>query len=314
MIEVQDLTKLYGRVAAVSGISFDVAEGDIVGFLGPNGAGKTTTIRILTCYHPATSGEARIGGFDVFQQSMEVRRIVGYLPELTPLYPEMRPREYLRFRGKLRGLNRADCNAAIDRVAERCWITDMLDRPIGALSKGYKQRVGLADALLHNPRVLILDEPTVGLDPTQIRETRSLIRELAQDHTVMLSSHILPEVEATCQRIVIINKGHLVAAGTPDELRAQIAGDAETIVELKGAGGDLQAALEGLPGVSGVTTRPVGDWTLASVRAGGDPREQIFRLAGERGWALRELRRAGASLEDYFVKIVAQASNQARAE
>ena len=192
MIEVRNLSKYYGSHRAVEKISFTVKEGEIIGFLGPNGAGKTTTIRVLTCFQPATSGTAKVAGHDVFGESMAVRSAVGYLPENVPLYPEMRVREYLRFRSKLRGLERQQRETAIASVAERCWLQTVIDRPIGQLSKGFRQRVGLADTLLHNPPVLILDEPTIGLDPTQIRETRSLIRELAQDHTVLLSSHILP--------------------------------------------------------------------------------------------------------------------------
>ena len=234
MIDVRNLSKYYGNLCAVNSISFSIKEGEIVGFLGPNGAGKTTTMRILTCFQPATSGSASVAGHDVFTDSMAVRAKVGYMPESVPLYYEMRVREYLRFRGKIRGLDRGARERGIQQVAERCWITDVINRPIGHLSKGYRQRVGLADALLHNPPVLILDEPTIGLDPTQIRATRSLIRELAQDHTVLLSSHILPEVEASCQRIVIINKGRIVASGTPAELRQRITGESELIAEFKG--------------------------------------------------------------------------------
>lgn len=311
MIEVRNLHKSYGSFPAVKGISFTVDENEIVGFLGPNGAGKTTTIRILTCYQPATSGEARVGGHDVFRESMQVRRIVGYLPESVPLYHEMRVREYLRFRGRLRGLDRPQREAAIARVAERCWITDVIDRPIGQLSKGYRQRVGLADALLHNPKVLILDEPTVGLDPTQIRETRTLIRELAQDHTVMLSSHILPEVEVTCRRIIIISRGEIVASGTPQELRERLAGDADIVVEVKAPESEIVAGLKQLEGVSGVRTEVLNGWLRAHVASKQDVREQVHQLSVQRGWPLRELRRDVASLEDFFVKIVAEAGGGA---
>ncbi len=305
MIEVQNLFKQYGAFTAVRGISFRVDEGEIVGFLGPNGAGKTTTIRILTCYHPATSGTARVAGHDVFAESMQVRRNVGYLPESVPLYPEMRVREYLNFRGRLRGLDRSQRHAAIGRVVERCWIRDVIDRPIAHLSKGYRQRVGLSDALLHNPRVLILDEPTVGLDPSQIRETRTLIRELAQEHTVIFSSHILPEVEATCRRLVIINKGAIVASGTTDELRHRVTGESKLIVEVRAPESDVTAALRALPGVAGVAATAQDGWTRAAVTTGRDLREDVFKLATTKGWALRELRRDIASLEDFFVKIVA---------
>lgn len=306
MIEVRNLSKSYGSHVAVRDVSFGVAEGEIVGFLGPNGAGKTTTIRILTCYHPATSGSAAVAGHNVFSESMKVRQAVGYLPESVPLYPEMRVREYLHFRGKLRGLGYSERKAAIDRVASRCWITDVIKRPIAHLSKGYRQRVGLADALLHNPPVLILDEPTVGLDPTQIRETRSLIRELAADHTVMLSSHILPEVQATCQRLIIISKGAIVAAGTPTELTDRVSSAARLAVEIRGPQADVAAALKQLPSVTDVSVEGNGSWTAARVATPDDIREQIFTLCRNKDWTLRELRRETASLEDFFVNIVAK--------
>lgn len=304
MIEVRNLTKDYGRVRAIEGISFSVGEGEIVGFLGPNGAGKTTTIRILTCFQPATAGSASVAGHDVFSASLKVRERVGYLPESVPLYPEMRVREYLDFRGKLRGMERAARRKAIDAVAQRCWIADVIDRPIGQLSKGYRQRVGLSDALLHNPKVLILDEPTVGLDPAQIRETRSLIRDLAREHTVMLSSHILPEVEATCKRIIIISKGRIVASGTPDELRQRIGADARLVAEIRAPERDVAAGIRALQGVADVRCDAADGWTRAAVSTRADLREAIHRLAVERNWPLRELRRDTASLEEFFVRIV----------
>ncbi|HRS29298.1 MAG: ABC transporter ATP-binding protein [Phycisphaerae bacterium] len=310
MIEVRNLSKYYGAHRAVDNISFTVADGEIVGFLGPNGAGKTTTIRILTCFQPATSGSATVAGHDVFTESLAVRAAVGYMPENVPLYPEMRVREYLRFRGKLRGLDGAAREAAIDRVTQRCWLQDVINRPISQLSKGFRQRVGLADALLHNPPVLILDEPTVGLDPTQIRETRSLIRELAQDHTVILSSHILPEVEATCQRIIIIHKGKLVASGSPSELRERISEGAKVIAEIKGAPDEIGAAVRQLPGVTDVQAERRDGWTRLAVVAASDLRETIAQTAFTRGWAVRELHRDAASLEDFFVKIVTGAHEQ----
>jgi ABC-2 type transport system ATP-binding protein len=310
VIEVRNLSKYYGAHRAVDNISFTVADGEIVGFLGPNGAGKTTTIRILTCFQPATSGSATVAGHDVFTESLAVRAAVGYMPENVPLYPEMRVREYLRFRGKLRGLDGAAREAAIDRVTQRCWLQDVINRPISQLSKGFRQRVGLADALLHNPPVLILDEPTVGLDPTQIRETRSLIRELAQDHTVILSSHILPEVEATCQRIIIIHKGKLVASGSPSELRERISEGAKVIAEIKGAPDEIGAAVRQLPGVTDVRAERRDGWTRLAVVAASDLRETIAQTAFARGWAVRELHRDAASLEDFFVKIVTGAHEQ----
>jgi ABC-2 type transport system ATP-binding protein len=310
VIEVRNLSKYYGAHRAVDNISFTVADGEIVGFLGPNGAGKTTTIRILTCFQPATSGSATVAGHDVFTESLAVRAAVGYMPENVPLYPEMRVREYLRFRGKLRGLDGTAREAAIDRVTQRCWLQDVINRPISQLSKGFRQRVGLADALLHNPPVLILDEPTVGLDPTQIRETRSLIRELAQDHTVILSSHILPEVEATCQRIIIIHKGKLVASGSPSELRERISEGAKVIAEIKGAPDEIGAAVRQLPGVTDVRAERRDGWTRLAVVAASDLRETIAQTAFARGWAVRELHRDAASLEDFFVKIVTGAHEQ----
>lgn len=310
MIEVRNLSKYYGNRCAVDKISFTVAEGEIVGFLGPNGAGKTTTIRVLTCFHPADDGSATVAGHNVFTESMEVRRRVGYLPESVPLYPEMRVREYLQFRGRIRGLDRAARQAAIERVTHRCWLSEVIDRPIAQLSKGYRQRVGLADALIHNPKVLILDEPTVGLDPSQVRETRSLIRELAQDHTVMLSSHILPEVEATCQRIIIINRGRIVASGTTAELRERVAGEQSVVTEIRGPRDAIESGLRGITGVTHVRVEQRDGWLRVNLATREDVREAVFQAAAKNGWAVRELRREGATLEDFFVKIVASAVAQ----
>jgi ABC-2 type transport system ATP-binding protein len=310
VIEVRGLSKHYGNYRAVQDVSFTVGEGEIVGFLGPNGAGKTTTIRILTCYHPATSGLARVAGYDVVTESMKVRNAVGYLPESVPLYTEMRVREYLDFRGKLRGLDRAQRQAAIGRVAERCWLKDVINRPIGQLSKGYRQRVGLADALLHNPPVLILDEPTVGLDPTQIRETRKLIKDLASEHTLMLSSHILPEVQATCQKIVIISKGRIVASGSPDELTARVSGESRLVLEARAPEPELSAAVRPMRGVTDLEVVSNDGWTRARIATPDDIREDLFRLCRDRNWPLRELRRDAATLEDFFVRIVAGAASK----
>ncbi len=316
MIRVQNLTKMYGDRKAVDGISFSIEEGEIVGFLGPNGAGKTTTLRILTCYMPATAGTASVNGFDVFTESMAVRNIIGYLPESTPLDMQMRTREYLQFRGKIRGLDRSGREAAIKRVAELCWLGDFIDRPIHQLSKGMKQRVGLADALLHDPKVLILDEPTIGLDPTQIRETRNLIRELAKRHTVLLSSHILPEVEATCQRTIIISGGKIVASGSPAELKERIRGGSRLIAEVHGPNGDVQKAVEAVSGVSGVSCDSDNGWQRLTIdtKRGDDPREEIFKVVKQKGWSLRELRLEVGSLEEFFVQIVAQQMADGRAE
>src|SRR4051812_19431746 len=237
---------------AVDRISFEVPQGQIVGFLGPNGAGKSTTLKILTCYLPPTSGGATIAGFNIFHQSEQVREKSGYLPENCPLYTEMKVEEYLDFRGRLRGMERDLRRKRIDYVVERAWLSSVRRKTIGHLSKGYRQRVGLADALLHNPPVLILDEPTVGLDPAQIRESRKLIRELGGDHTVMLSTHILPEVEAVCDRAIIIAGGKIVAQGTPDELRASRRMDARVMVECRGPAKEVETALSRVSGVHSV--------------------------------------------------------------
>src|SRR5687767_6751963 len=234
---------------AVDHISFDVPEGQIVGFLGPNGAGKSTTLKILTCYLPPTSGGATIAGFNIFHQSEEVRQKLGYLPENCPLYTEMKVEEYLDFRGRLRGMERDERRKRIDYVVERCWLPSVRRKTIGHLSKGYRQRVGLADALLHNPPVLILDEPTVGLDPAQIRETRKLIKDLGGDHTVILSTHILPEVEAVCDRAIVIAGGKIAAQGTPEELRQSRRMQARVLVECRAPSKELEGALQRVSGV-----------------------------------------------------------------
>ena len=308
MIHVKNLTKRYGAVTAVNDVSFHVREGEIVGFLGPNGAGKTTTLRILTCFHPADAGSAAVVGFDVFSQSMHVRRNIGYLPESAPLYPEMRAREYLDFRARLHGLGSAERATAVGRVTERCWLGDFIDRPIGQLSKGMRQRVGLADALIHDPKVLILDEPTIGLDPTQIRQTRQLIKELGQRHTILLSSHILHEVEQVCSRAIIIKAGRIVASGAPEELRQRVSASSPLIAEIKGPAAEVKKEVSALAGVGSVTARAVDGWNRLAVTPAGDAdvREDIFKLAAQKGWTLREMRREVASLEDYFVKIVAE--------
>jgi len=308
MIQVKNLSKWYGPLKAVDSISFHVREGEILGFLGPNGAGKTTTLRILTCFIPASSGAASVAGYDVFTESMRVRQVIGYLPESVPLYPEMRVREYLNFRAKLRGLSATDRAAAIDRAARRCRVAEFIDRPIGQLSRGMRQRVGLTEALMHDPKVLILDEPTVGLDPTQIRETRNLIKELAKSHTVILSSHILPEVEATCERTIIIAAGRIVASGSPEELKERITGSSRLIAEIRGPADQVKSAVSQIHGVGHVEAGLVDGWNRLVIEAKGgqDVREEIFRLTSKNGWALREMRREVASLEDFFVQITAQ--------
>jgi ABC-2 type transport system ATP-binding protein len=307
MIQVRNLTKRYGPVLAVDDVSFDVDEGGVTGFLGPNGAGKTTTIRILSCYQPATSGTATVGGFDVFSHSIEVRRRVGYLPESAPLYPEMRTREYLSFRARLRGMGPSERVSAIRRVSERCWLGEFIDRPIGHLSKGMRQRVGLADALLHDPPVLILDEPTVGLDPNQIRETRHLIQDLGAHHTVLLSSHILHEVEQTCTKAIIIAGGRIVASGSPRELREQFAARGRVVAEVQAPRKDLEAGVKGISGVRSIDVTTDDGWLrlAVDVSEGRDVREDLYRLVAANGWGLREIRREGPTLEDFFVQVTA---------
>lgn len=297
------LTKSYGGFLAVDHVSFAVPKGTIMGFLGPNGAGKTTTIRMLTCYMPPTSGTATVAGHDVFRESLAVREKIGYLPESTPLYLEMRVQEYLEFKAKLRGMDRAARKRRVAEVAARCWLTDRLKSVIGHLSKGYRQRVGIADALLHNPPVLVLDEPTVGLDPSQIREARRLISELAGDHTVLLSTHILQEVEMVCQRVIIIAQGKIAAQGTPEELKNRAGSGVR--VEVRGPADQVKGALNALPGVEGVEVLQGGPVCRLNVRgkATVELRELIAATVSQRGWALREMRAEGASLEEFFVRI-----------
>ena len=308
MIEVQHLTKQYGRVTAVSDISFRVERGEILGFLGPNGAGKTTTMRILTGYMPATEGKAVVAGFDVFEQPIEAKRRTGYLPETPPLYPDMSVSEYLDFVAKIKGVAASGRKARIRQVMEKTRIADMADRQCSKLSKGYKQRVGLAQALIHNPDVLILDEPTAGLDPKQIIETRELIKELAGtgDHTIVLSTHILPEVSQTCQRVVIINKGHVVAVDTPDNLIARLHGSGTLYVQVDASGADAVAALQQVAGVRRVTQadhkeRAVGYEVEAE--EGRDVRRDLARAVVTNGWGLLELRPSRVSLEEVFLSL-----------
>lgn len=314
MIRVANLTKRYGSFLAVDDISFEVEGKGVIGFLGPNGAGKTTTIRILSCFMPATGGSAQVAGFDVFTQSMEVRRRVGYLPESTPLYPEMRVREYLNFRGKLRGLSRSEREDSIKRVGQRCWLGAFINRPIGHLSKGMRQRVGLADAIMHEPDVLILDEPTIGLDPTQIRETRGLIQELGERHTVLLSSHILSEVEQVCQRTIIIASGKIVASGSPQELRSRFGAQGRVVAEVKAPSSEVEAGARAIAGVRRVDATSNEGWVRIALEAPPeiDVREDLFRLSTARGWTMRELRREGGTLEDFFVKVTAEQVRRAK--
>ena len=315
MIEVQHLTKRYGRVTAVDDVTFRVERGEILGFLGPNGAGKTTTMRILTGFMPATEGKALVAGFDVFDQPLEAKRRTGYLPETPPLYPDMTVQEYLDFVAKIKGVLSAERRQRVKTVMERTRIDDMAQRLCSKLSKGYKQRVGLAQAIIHNPEVLILDEPTAGLDPKQIIETRELIKELAGDHTIILSTHILPEVSQTCQRVVIINKGHVVAVDTPDNLTARLRGS-ETLYVQVDAIGDAAAALGRVGGVTRVTETDRRD-TLVGYEVesehGHDVRRELARSVVESGWGLLELRPMRMSLEEIFLSLTTEESPAAAA-
>ena len=306
MIEVTNLTKRYAGHTAVAGISFTVARGEIVGLLGPNGAGKSTTMRILSCFMPATSGTVRVAGFDVFHQSDEVRRRIGYMPENNPLYPEMRVREYLKFRARLKGLNWRRSRERVTTVMEQCGLTEVSRRIIGQLSKGYKQRVGLADALVHEPELIILDEPTLGLDPHQIRAVRQLIKSLAQKHTVLISTHILPEAEMTCNRMLIMYDGKILAADTPDNLQRLMAGSSQIIAEIAAPADELREVWSQMPGIEQFDVSPSeGEFQRCALtpRDGYDLRPAIFAVALERGWILRELTRSRHSLEDIYVQV-----------
>jgi len=311
MIIVKDVTKRYARAVAVDRISFSVAKGQIVGFLGPNGAGKTTTMRILTCFLPPSAGTASVAGFDVLEQPFEVKKRIGYLPETPPLYPEMETVEYLRFVGKLKGLSGADLQKRVDYVCDRCFVTDVKSKLLGKLSKGYRQRVGLAQAIIHNPDVLILDEPTAGLDPKQINETRDLIKSLAGDHTIILSTHILPEVEQTCEQVIIINKGKLVATDSVRNLQARTRGAETLLIEIAGRDGQPESALvqqklEGIPGVSRVSCTERKEQGLVfevESQKGQLERGDLARAVVASGWDLYELRPAARSLEEIFLQL-----------
>ena len=306
MIEVQHVTKRYGPVAAVNDVSFRVEAGQILGFLGPNGAGKTTTMRVLTGYLPPTEGTATIAGFDVLEEPIEVKRRTGYLPESPPLYPDMTVREYLTFIARINRLPAAERASRIDRVMERTSVGDVADRHCSKLSKGYRQRVGLAQAILHNPDVLVLDEPTAGLDPKQIIETRELIKELAGDHTIILSTHILPEVAQTCERVVIINKGRVVAEDSPDNLTGRLHGAVTIQLQVDTLGADPTGALQAVPGVASVSASEPGNdgWTVEVQSAQDvDIRRDIANAVVSNGWGLLEMRRARLSLEEIFLQL-----------
>ena len=311
MIKVKDLTKRYARTIAVDQISFEVARGQIVGFLGPNGAGKTTTMRMLTCFLPASAGSATVAGFDVLEKPLEVKKRIGYLPETPPIYPEMETAEYLKFVGQLKGLSGADLRKRIDYVCERCAVADVKTKLLGKLSKGYRQRVGLAQAIIHNPEVLILDEPTAGLDPKQINETRDLIKDLAGEHTIVLSTHILPEVEQTCEQVIIINRGKLVATDSVRNLQARARGAESVIVEIAGRSGKLelpivQHKLEQVSGVRRVLCKQEIDNRIffeVESQKGRLVRGELARAVVESGWDLNELRPSAVSLEEIFLQL-----------
>jgi len=314
VIEVQHLTKRYGRVTAVDDVSFRVERGEILGFLGPNGAGKTTTMRILTGYMPATEGKAIVAGFDVFDQPVEAKRRTGYLPETPPLYPDMTVLEYLRFVAKIKGVPPGERQQRVKGVMERTRIADVANRLCSKLSKGYRQRVGLAQALIHNPDVLILDEPTAGLDPKQIIETRQLIKELAGDHTVILSTHILPEVSQTCERVVIINKGHVVAIDTPDNLTARLGGTMTMYVQVDAGNEDAGSTLGRVAGVTRVAEADRRDGVAGyevDSEQGHDVRRDLARAIVTSGWGLLEMRPMRMSLEEIFLSLTTDESEAA---
>jgi ABC-2 type transport system ATP-binding protein len=322
MINVNGLTKRYARNVAVDNISFEVQKGQIVGFLGPNGAGKTTTMRVLTCFLPPTSGTASVAGFDVLDQPLEVKRRIGYLPEAPPVYPEMEVAEYLSFVGSLKGLKGADLARRVDEVAGRCAIADVKKKLIGKLSKGYRQRVGLAQAIIHNPDVLILDEPTAGLDPNQIIETRKLIRDLAGEHTIILSTHILSEVEQTCDHAIIINKGRLVAKDSVSNLQNRVRGAESVVIAVEGResaldSAEVQRRLEGVAGVSRVLVRDHREnlltFEVESLKER-PIRGDLARAVVEAGWNLHELRSGAMSLEEVFLELTGADATAAAAE
>src|SRR5205085_4944795 len=305
MIKVENLTKRYAGQTAIQDLNFEVSRGEIMGFLGPNGAGKTTTMRILASFMPPTSGRATVAGFDVFAQSLQARAHLGYMPENVPLYGDMRVTEYLNYRAALKGVPHRRIAERVGDVKELCGLKDVERKVIGALSKGYRQRVGLADALLAEPDLLILDEPTIGLDPNQIRQVREMIKNLGKQHTLLLSTHSLPEVEMTCSRVIIIHKGRIQACDTPENLLGQIRQAGRVAVEAKTGGDDGVEELKKISGVREVTTKREGDWETFSMRveSGLDVREEMFKLAAARKWTLRELSQQRATLEDVFVEI-----------
>lgn len=308
MISVDRLTKTFGLERAVDDISFEVERGEVLGFLGPNGAGKSTTMRVLTCYLPPTSGRVTVNGLDVTADSLAIRRLIGYLPESTPLYHEMTVRDYLRFVAAIREMSAGDERSRIAYVVDVCGLTGVLSKRIETLSKGYRQRVGLAQAMLHDPEILILDEPTSGLDPNQIVEIRDLVRSLGEQKTVILSTHILPEVEASCDRVLIINRGKIVADGSPETLQAHFQGAQRLLFGVSGDGAGVEAALQSIHGVSVIQQSSENGSTVFSLSLEGssDVRSELFHLAVNRGWELTELHREEARLEDVFRQLTTE--------
>ena len=319
MIKVEGLTKRYARTVAVDNISFEVERGQIVGFLGPNGAGKTTTMRILTCFLPPTEGKANVAGFDVMEHPMEVKRRIGYLPETPPVYPEMDVAEYLDFAGRLKGVSAANIKQRVDDSIAKCALGDVRHKLIGKLSKGYRQRVGLAQAIIHNPEVLILDEPTSGLDPKQIIEIRDLLRSLAGEHTIILSTHILPEVEQSCERVIIISRGRVVAMDTVANLANRMRGSEAVLLEIDAGAGQptvsqAQQRLEQISGVSRVVAKEPRNGQLRfeiESLQGRQIRPDLARTVVNAGWALNELSGVGSSLEDIFLQLTASEQQSA---
>jgi ABC-2 type transport system ATP-binding protein len=306
MIEVENLSKRYGPTLAVSEVSFSVQKGEVLGFLGPNGAGKTTTMRVITGFLPPTSGKVRVAGFDVVEEPLEAKRRTGYLPESPPVYPDMTVVEYLAFVARIKGVPRRDIKTRLDEIVEKCAVGNVRNRQIGKLSKGYRQRVGLAQALIHNPDVLVLDEPTAGLDPKQIIETRELITGLAGQHTVILSTHILPEVSKTCQRVVVINAGQIVAVGTPHELMRRLQGFETVLVTVEGPAAAIIEKFQRVGGVNWVEPRESHDGRVTlevHSEKDKDVRAELARATVESGWKLFELKTSGLSLEEIFLKL-----------
>ncbi len=310
MIEAEKLTKYYEKVAAIEDVSFSVEKGEIVGFLGPNGAGKTTTMRILAGFLPPSNGTARVAGYDILTNSLQVRRRIGYLPENVPLYTDMKVADYLDFVAEVKGVERGRRRRAVGEITEKCRIVEVQRMLIGALSRGYRQRVGIAQALLNDPEVLILDEPTLGLDPKQIIEIRQLIKELSGQSTIILSTHILPEVSMVCQRIIIINEGHIIAVDTPENLTARLQNSAKLLVRVDGPADQVKAALSQLPGVlraeANDEARDAPLSFIVESERNRDLRREVSHIIVERGWGLLELRPADMTLEEVFIRLVTE--------